>query len=140
VTASILPGIRLLVKAAIRRHRSEVTVRYDQLLYCASCSTQFLWTVDDQQRDDLLPEHCPACRHLLPAAGRRRGVIKFYSQRKHWGFVTQPDGVELFFHRSALAPDEPLPLHEGELMEYAVQQSPRGAQAIDLRRLAQPGE
>jgi CspA family cold shock protein len=91
--------------------------------------------VDDQQRDDLLPEHCPACRHLLPAAGRRRGVIKFYSQRKHWGFVTQPDGVELFFHRSALAPGEEQPPHEGDLVEYSVEQSSRGPQAAQLRRL-----
>jgi CspA family cold shock protein len=115
-------------------------VRQDQFLYCASCSTQFLWTPDEQQQDELPPAHCPGCRHLLPAEGRRRGLVKFYSLRKHWGFVTQPDGVELFFHRSALAPGEELPLHEGDLVEYAVEQSPRGSQAADLRRLAQPGE
>jgi CspA family cold shock protein len=110
-------------------------MRPDRFLYCASCQTQFLWTPVEQKRDDMAPAHCPGCRHLLPAGGRQRGVVKFYSLRKHWGFVTQPDGVELFFHRSALALDEPLPLHEGELVEYAVEQSPRGAHAIDLRRL-----
>jgi CspA family cold shock protein len=62
-------------------------------------------------------------------------VIKFYNQRKHWGFVTQPDGMELFFHRSALAPGEEQPPHEGELVEYSVEQSPRGPQAALLRRL-----
>jgi CspA family cold shock protein len=117
------------------RHLSEVIVRHDQFLYCASCTTQFLWTPDEQQQDELPPDHCPACRHLLPVAGRRRGVVKFYSLRKHWGFVTQPDGTEVFFHRSALASGEALPLSEGELVEYAVEQSPRGAQAVDLRRL-----
>jgi len=120
---------------------SEDIVKQDQFLYCASCSTQFLWTPVEQQQDDQAPDNCPACRHLLPAANRRRGLVKFYSLRKHWGFVTQPDGVEVFFHRSALAPGEDLPLSEGELVEYAVEQSPRGAQAVDLRRLAQqPGE
>jgi CspA family cold shock protein len=63
-------------------------------------------------------------------------VVKFYSLRKHWGFVTQPDGVEVFFHRSALAPGEESPLREGELVEYAVEPSPRGPQAIDLCRLS----
>ena len=115
-------------------------MRRDRFLSCASCQIQFLWTPAEQQRDQEPPRHCPACRHLLPAEGRRRGIVKFYSQRKHWGFVTQSDGAELFFHRSALAPDQALPLHEGELVEYAVEQSPRGAQAADLRRLAQPGE
>lgn len=114
-------------------------MRPDRYLSCASCQTQFLWTPAEQQRDQEPPRYCPACRHLLPAGDRRRGVVKFYSQRKRWGFVTQPDGAELFFHRSALAPDEPLPLLEGELVEYAVEQSPRGAQGVDLRRLAQPG-
>ncbi len=112
---------------------------HDRYLSCASCQTLFLWTPLEQQQDQDAPRCCPACRRLLPAAGRQRAVVKFYSQRKRWGFVTQPDGAELFFHRSAVAPDEPLPLHEGELVEYAVEQSPRGAQAVDLRRLAQPG-
>lgn len=110
-------------------------MRQDRYLYCASCQTQFLWTPAEQQRDEEPPRYCPACRHLLPAAGRRRGVVKFYSQRKRWGFVTQPDGGEIFFHRSALAPGEEQPPHEGELVEYTVEQSPRGPQAAQLRRL-----
>lgn len=111
-------------------------MRQDRYLACASCRTQFLWTALEQQQDEQPPTLCPACRYLLPAEGRRRGVVKFYSLRKHWGFITQPDGGEVFFHRSALAPGEEPPLLEGELVEYAVEQSPRGAQAIDLRRLA----
>lgn len=63
-------------------------------------------------------------------------MVKFYSLRKHWGFVTQPDGVEVFFHRSALAPDQGPPPVEGELVEFAVEQSARGPQAIALRRLS----
>jgi cold shock protein len=110
-------------------------MRQDRYLPCASCQTQFLWTPAEQQRDQEPPRHCPACRHLLPAEGRRRAIVKFYSQRKHWGFVTQPDGNELFFHRSALAAGEDQPLLEGELVEYDVAQSPRGPQAVDLRRL-----
>jgi CspA family cold shock protein len=115
-------------------------MRQDRYLSCASCQTQFLWTPVEQQRDQEPPRHCPACRYLLPAGDRRRGVVKFYSQRKRWGFVTQPDGGEIFFHRSALAPDQVLSLREGELVEYAVEQSTRGPQAVDLRRLAQSGE
>ncbi len=114
-------------------------MRQDRYLSCASCQTRFLWTPAEQQDDAGPPLHCPACRRLLPAEGRRRGLVKFYSLRKQWGFITQPDGVELFFHRRALAAGETLPLHEGELVEYAVEPSPRGAQAVGLRRLALPG-
>ncbi len=111
-------------------------MRQDMILSCASCQTRFLWTPAEQQSDPEQPACCPACRRLLPAHGRRRGLVKFYSLRKNWGFITQPDGVEVFFHRSALAPGEALPLHEGELVEYAVETSPRGPQAVDLRRLS----
>lgn len=114
-------------------------MRNDRLLACASCSINFLWTPAEQQADHEQPSLCPACRHLLPAEGRRRGLVKFYNLRKHWGFITQPDGVELFFHRSALAADETTPLGEGELVEYAVEQSPRGPQAVALHRLALTG-
>jgi CspA family cold shock protein len=106
------------------------------VLSCASCQTRFIWTPAEQQSGGEQPVYCPVCRRLLPAQGRRRGLVKFYSLRKNWGFITQPDGVEVFFHRSALAPDQALPLHEGELVEYAVEPSPRGPQAVDLRRLA----
>ncbi len=114
-------------------------MREDRYLSCASCRTQFLWTAVEQQWDGDSPPHCPACRVLLPAQGRRRGVVKFYSLRKHWGFITQPDGAELFFHRSALEPGEEPTLREGDLVEYAVEPSPRGLHAIALRRLAQAG-
>jgi CspA family cold shock protein len=110
-------------------------MRQDFVLACASCHTRFLWTPIEQQSDAEQPACCPVCRRLLPADGRRRGLVKFYNARKNWGFITQPDGGEIFFHRSALAADEALPLHEGELVEYAVQPSPRGPQAVDLRRL-----
>lgn len=111
-------------------------MKQDRYLICASCSTQFMWTPAEQQSDDQPPACCPACRLLLPAEGRRRGLVKFYNVRKNWGFITQPDGDEIFFHRSALAAGEELPLHEGELVEYAVESSPRGPQAVALRRLA----
>jgi cold shock CspA family protein len=107
----------------------------DRTLSCASCQTRFLWTRTEQQQAVGPPSHCPACRRLLPAEGRQRGLVKFYSLRKHWGFITQPDGAELFFHRRALAAGETLPLTEGELVEYAVEPSPRGPQAVELRRL-----
>jgi CspA family cold shock protein len=124
----------------VRRAAGEIIVKQDRYLICTSCTTQFVWTPAEQQRDGQPPDCCPVCQRLLPAAGRRRGLVKFYNVRKNWGFITQPDGGEVFFHRSALAADEALPLHEGELMEYAVEASPRGPQAVDLRRLARSGD
>lgn len=110
-------------------------MKHDQLLVCTSCQTQFLWTPEEQRQAEGSPAYCPGCRVLLPAADRRRGVVKFYNGRKHWGFITQPDGVELFFHRSAMAAEEAEPVREGDLVEYAVETSPRGPQAVSIQRL-----
>ena len=104
----------------------------DRLLKCTSCGTRFVWTYVEQNRDASPPVRCPGCRYLLPPEGRVRGVVKFYNIRKKWGFVAQPDGKEIFFHRSALPSNGEVGLHEGDLVEYAIQTTERGPQAIDL--------
>ena len=104
----------------------------DRVLACTSCGTRF-WAGDSVSAG--APDLCPGCRLILPSAGRQRGVIKFYSTRKKWGFITQPDGHEVFFHRSAWSSEgEPAP-QEGDLVEYAVESTDRGPQAIGLRHL-----
>lgn len=72
----------------------------------------------------------------MPAAGRRRGLVKFYNQRKGWGFITPTAGQEVFMHRSGLADDALHPLQEGKLVEFALQDTERGPQAVDIVRLA----
>ncbi len=105
----------------------------DRFLTCSSCGTRFVLVA--AEADAGAPELCPGCRLILPSAGRQRGVVKFYSVRKKWGFITQPDGREVFFHRSAWPSDgEPAP-QEGDLVEYAVESTGRGPQAIELQHL-----
>lgn len=115
-------------------------MKHDQLLVCTSCQTQFLWTAVEQRENEIRPVYCPGCRVLLPAGERRRGVVKFYNGRKHWGFITQSDGGEVFFHRSGLAINDGEPVHEGDLVEYAVEGSPRGPQAMNILLLQRIGK
>ena len=104
----------------------------DRFLACTSCGTRF-WVGDSVSAG--APDLCPGCRLILPSAGRQRGVVKFYNIRKGWGFIAQPDGKEIFFHRSALVLGaEPL-VQEGELVEYGVEESGRGPQAVEMSRL-----
>ena len=107
-------------------------MRDDRFLACTSCGTRF-WVADAISAG--APALCPGCRFILPDAGRQRGVVKFYNKRKGWGFITQPDGKEIFFHRSALTLDAEPFLQEGELVEYGIEESDRGPQAVEMRRL-----
>ncbi len=105
----------------------------DRFLTCASCGTRFVLIAAEMSAD--APALCPGCRLILPNAGRQRGVVKFYNKRKGWGFVTQPDGREVFFHRSALSVDAEPFLQEGELVEYGIDESDRGPLAVEMSRL-----
>jgi cold shock CspA family protein len=105
----------------------------DRILTCTSCGTRFVWTAADPAGGQ--PAICPGCRAVLPAPGRQRGVVKFYSVRKKWGFIVQPDGREVFFHRSAWPSEGDQALHEGDLVEYAVEATARGPQAVELALL-----
>lgn len=110
----------------------------DRFLTCTSCGVRFVWTAFEQAQEGDAPMRCPACRLLLPAAGRRRGVVKFYNAARGWGFITPTEGPELFFHRSGLG--APITLREGDLVEFTVEQTPRGVQATRITCLEIEGE
>jgi CspA family cold shock protein len=75
------------------------------------------------------------CRRLLPAAGRRRGLVKWFNHSKGYGFITPVEGAELFVHKSGLAPGQSLP-RAGQLVEYTIRSGARGLQAEEVRVLA----
>ena len=77
------------------------------------------------------------CRRLAPAPGRQRGVIKWYSRAKGYGFITPVSGPEIFFHKSGLADSEAAP-RVGQLVEFATGRGPRGMQAEGVVLLTPP--
>lgn len=106
----------------------------DAIVRCAECDTPFVWTVGEQRAAEP-PTHCPACRRLAPAPGRQRGVVKWYSRGRGYGFITPLQGADLFVHKSGLA-GETAVLRVGQLVEFSVSHTPRGAQAEQVEALA----
>jgi len=104
------------------------TTHRDQVRSCASCGIAFVWTVYEQQRASTPPDLCPMCRKLAPGPGRLRGVVKWFSRARGYGFITPAEGPEVFLHRSGLAAGQPLPW-AGQLVEFTLSHGPRGAQA-----------
>ncbi len=99
----------------------------DLLLHCAECGIQFVWTAAEQA-DPERPTRCPACRRLAPPPGRQRGLVKWFSRSKGYGFITAVNGDEIFVHKTGLSADTPT-LRAGQLVEFATSHTPRGAQA-----------
>lgn len=110
----------------------------DLIHNCQHCGIRFVVTAGQQRSAADDPRHvlvCPACRVLTPAAGRERGLVKWYNARKGYGFISRAYGGELFIHRSALAPPQ-TGLQPDDLVEFEVELSPKGVQARHVVLLA----
>ena len=66
-----------------------------------------------------------------------RGTVKWFSTEKGYGFIKQADGGEdVFVHRSAVAELEyGESLREGEEVEYSIERTDKGLQAVDVERV-----
>jgi len=78
----------------------------------------------------------PARRSATPQAPtgpKARGRIKKMVRERGFGFIRGEDGKEVFFHRSGLNASDYDSLNEGDLVEYQIQEGPRGARAENVR-------
>lgn len=69
----------------------------------------------------------------MPTGPKSRGKIKKMVRDRGFGFIRGEDGKEVFFHRSGLNAGEYDVLNEGDVVEYVVQEGPRGARAEHVR-------
>ena len=68
-----------------------------------------------------------------PTGPKCKGKIKKMVRDRGFGFIRGDDGKEVFFHRSGLNAAEYDSLSEGDIVEYVVQEGPRGARAENVR-------
>jgi CspA family cold shock protein len=121
----------------------------DKLLHCQRCGNSFVFTVTEQRNlaeKGLAvqePQYCPQCRQLMPLTGpdgKARGKIKWFSQEKGYGFVTAPGGADIFVHRTGLADGvSPHQLDEGREVEFEVEETIKGPQAVHVMPLGPEG-
>ena len=79
----------------------------------------------------------PAAVRAMPTGPKVRGRVKKLVPERGFGFVRGDDGKEVFFHRSGLGPNEYDSLSEGDLVEYVVQEGPRGPRAENVRMVVE---
>ena len=108
----------------------------DEMIVCEHCGVTFLWTIEERRganEGQEPPTYCMGCASILPASGRQRGLVKWYSPRKKYGFISPAAGPDLFAHRSRF--QEVGRLRQGDLVEFAVVETAKGAEAVDVRLL-----
>jgi CspA family cold shock protein len=73
----------------------------------------------------------------MPSGPRVKGRIKKMVRERGFGFIRGDDGKEVFFHRSGLNTSDYDSLSEGDVVEYVIQEGPRGARAENVRAVAE---
>ncbi len=63
-----------------------------------------------------------------------KGVVKWFSDSKGFGFITAEDGKEIFVHHSSVDMEGFRTLNEGEEVEFEIKEGPKGLQAASVRR------
>lgn len=67
-----------------------------------------------------------------------RGVVKWFSNQKGYGFITpesSESGKDVFVHYSAVQGDGFKTLAEGDKVEFEITTGPKGEQATNVRKI-----
>lgn len=69
-------------------------------------------------------------------ADRIQGTVKWFNAAKGYGFIAHEGGKDVFVHFSAIESEGYRSLNEGEQVEFTIEDSPKGPQAVNVTRVA----
>lgn len=64
------------------------------------------------------------------------GTIKWFNEKKGYGFIQQDDGGDLFVHYTALSGSGFRTLYEGQRVQFEVETTPKGPKAKNVEIVA----
>lgn len=63
-----------------------------------------------------------------------RGKVKWFNDKKGYGFITTDSGADVFVHHSAILGDGFKTLAEGQEVEFEIENGPKGEQAVKVKK------
>jgi len=66
-----------------------------------------------------------------------QGKVKWFNDRKGYGFISRDDGAgDVFVHFSSVSGEGYKTLREGEELEFDITDSPKGPKAANVKKLS----
>ncbi len=69
-----------------------------------------------------------------------KGRVKWFNANKGYGFIGLEDGTDVFVHHSAIQGEGYKTLNEGDEVEFEIEQSKKGPQAVRVVPVSQRRE
>jgi CspA family cold shock protein len=61
-----------------------------------------------------------------------QGTVKWFNNKRGWGFIVKEDGEDIFVHYSAIKGDGFRSLAEGQRVQFEIEQGEKGPAAANV--------
>ena len=109
-----------------------------QSMVCRRCGRGFALT--SNHRDFLarrgvkvrIPLLCMTCFLKAGPLPKQQGKVKWFSSRKHYGFIIAGEDQEIFLHQQQILDRQGKVPHEGQTVRFHVRYSAKGPEALNV--------